>query len=299
MTYSRDITNRKKAEANLRESEDRFRTIAESLPALISINAVSDLAFLFINESVEKSLGFIKNNLSSRNLSDIFFDREDLKVLGKILKEKGKVFNREIKVRKADGTPFWIMASIRKINFMNTRAYLTAATDITETKKNQEELLRLNRTLNAQSRSSQAMMHSRNEINYLNEVCKIITKDCGHSLVWIGYAQNDRRKSVKPMAYHGFDSSYINQMDITWSNDERGKGPTGKAIRTGKPSLCRNMAEDPSFLPWREAALSRGYASSLVLPLNLDGKAFGAISIYSSRPDAFSESEIALLVGPH
>ena len=93
-------------------------------------------------------------------------------------------------------------------------------------------------------------------------------KDCGHELVWIGYAQNDKRKSVKPMAYYGFDSGYINQMDITWDNDEHGNGPTGTAIKTGKPALCRNMETDPSFSPWREAALTRGYASSLVLPLN-------------------------------
>ena len=295
VTYSRDITIRKKAEANLKESEDRFRTIAESLPVLISITAVSNMSFLFVNESAEKSLGYKKNSLFGKNLSDLFYNVEDLTELGRVLKEKGKIFNKEIRVKKADGTPFWIITSIRKISYMNVPAYLTAATDITETKKYQEELLRLNRTLNAQSRSSQAMMHSRNEINYLNEVCKIITRDCGHELVWIGYAQNDERKSVKIMAFHGFDNGYINQMDLTWDNDEHGNGPTGQAIKTGKPALCRNMAEDPSFIPWREAALERGYASSLVLPLNIDGRAFGAISIYSKLTDAFSESEIALL----
>jgi PAS domain S-box-containing protein len=297
VTYSRDITIRKKAESNLRESEDRFRTIAESLPVLISITAVSDLAFLFINESAEKSFGYKKNILATQKLSDLFYSREDLKELGRILSEKGRIFNKEIRVKKADGTIFWIMTSIRRISYMNVPAYLTAATDITETKKNQEELLRLNRTLNAQSRSSQAMMHSRNEINYLNQVCKIITRDCGHELVWIGYAMDDKRKSVKPMAYHGFDNGYISQMDITWDDDEHGNGPTGKAIKTGKPAICRNMLTDPAFGPWKDAALARGYRSSLVLPLNQDGRTFGAISIYSKTDDDFSPSEVTLLTG--
>ncbi len=81
----------------------------------------------------------------------------------------------------------------------------------------------------------------------------------------------------------------------TWANNERGRGPTGTAIRTGKPSMCKNMQTDPVFEPWREAAIERGYASSLVLPLVLEGQTFGAVTIYSKEPDPFSESEIELL----
>ena len=55
------------------------------------------------------------------------------------------------------------------------------------------------------------------------------------------------------------------------------------------------MLTDPAFAPWREEALKRGYASSLVLPLMAGGKAFGAITIYERMPDAFSEDETDLL----
>jgi signal transduction histidine kinase len=139
------------------------------------------------------------------------------------------------------------------------------------------------------------MMHSNYEFKYINEVCKIIIEDCGHSMVWIGYAQNNKLKTVKPVAYYGFDKGYIDHLNITWDHTEKGKGPTGTAIRTGKPSMCRNMLTDPAFKPWRAAAIERGYASSIVLPLLSDGKSFGAISIYSKKTDPFSESEIKLL----
>ena len=178
---------------------------------------------------------------------------------------------------------------------MNEPSYLTASIDISETKRAQEELMRLNRILDAQSKSSQAMMHSKNEQEYLNEICKIIIEDCGHAMVWVGYAQNDDRKSVTPVAHFGFDKGYIDQMNITWDDSNRGTGPTGTAIKTGKPSICRNMLTDPCFGPWREAAVKRGYASSVVLPLKSKGKAYGAISIYSKEPDSFTDSEIDLL----
>jgi signal transduction histidine kinase len=114
-------------------------------------------------------------------------------------------------------------------------------------------------------------------------------------MVWIGYAQNDSLKSVVPVAHYGFEEGYIDQLNISWDETERGKGPTGTAIRTGKYSLCRNMITDPTFGPWRESALKRGYASSLVMPLISEGKPFGAISIYSKEPDPFSDAEINLI----
>jgi PAS domain S-box-containing protein len=279
----------------LRESEERFRTIAESLPVLISIFSIKDSIVSFVNESYENAFGYKKGEITNSKLPDSFFNAKERINLNNVLKVKGRVYNKEIKVKKTDGKPFWIMTSIRRILFMNEPAYLTASIDITETKRAQEELLRLNRILDAHSKSSQAMMHSKDEFKYLHEVCKIIIEDCGHSMVWVGYAQNDKSKSVKPVAYYGFDKGYINQLNITWSDTERGRGPTGTAIRTGKPSICKDMLTDPAFKPWKEAAIQRGYSSSLVLPLILEGKPFGSISIYSKESDSFSDSEINML----
>ena len=295
VTYSTDITEQKRAEVNLKESEDRFRTIAESLPVLILIYSVTKSTILFVNESFEKIFGYKKNDLMDRIVPPLFINPDENSIIGEELRKQGRVYNKQIKVKKADGSPFWIMASIRKILFMNEPAYLSAAIDITETKKVQDELLRLNRILDANSSSSHAMMHCNNEFSFLNIVCRIIIEVCGYKMVWVGYAENDEHKSVKPVAYYGFEQGYIDQLNITWNDDKHGKGPTGTAIRTGKPSVCRNMLTDPKFEPWREAAIERGYSSSLVLPLISEKKAFGAISIYSEDPDPFSKSEIKLL----
>ncbi len=168
--------------------------------------------------------------------------------------------------------------------------------DITERKCAEEQLLKLNRTLQALSKSNQALMHATEESAYLQEVCKIVVGDCGHAMVWIGYAEEDEAKRVRPVACAGFEEGYLETLQITWADTERGRGPTGTAIRTGQPAQCRNMLTDPEFAPWREQALQRGYVSSIVLPLLSGGKAFGAITIYSRQPDAFSPDEIELLM---
>ncbi len=167
--------------------------------------------------------------------------------------------------------------------------------DITGRKQAEEELRKLNRALTALSNSNQAVLHANDESAFLQQVCRIICEDCGHAMVWIGFAENDENRMVRPVAYSGFEEGYLETLRITWAEGERGGGPTGVAIRTGQPSKCRNMLTDPTFLPWRAEAVKRGYASSLAVPLKAEGRVFGAITIYSREPDPFSEGEVNLL----
>jgi PAS domain S-box-containing protein len=169
--------------------------------------------------------------------------------------------------------------------------------DITERKQREEELRRLNRTLAAHSHSDQALLRATTEAEFMQEVCRIIVEDCGHAMVWVGFAEDDEARSIRPVAYAGFEEGYLERLHLTWADTERGRGPTGTAIRTAKPSFCRDMLTDPQFAPWREEALSRGYASSLVLPLLESDRAFGALTIYFREPDPFAGDEIALLQG--
>ncbi|HAF96334.1 MAG: hypothetical protein A2X34_04615 [Elusimicrobia bacterium GWC2_51_8] len=165
-----------------------------------------------------------------------------------------------------------------------------------ERRKKEKELGVLNRALKAHSDSSQAMLRATGEAEYLEKVCRIIMEYCGHSMVWVGFAENDKNKAIRPVAQAGFEDGYLKTLNVTWADTGLGRGPTGTAIRTGKPGGCRNMLTDPAFAPWRAEALKRGYASSLALPLKADGGTFGALTIYSRKTDAFSERETALLV---
>jgi len=167
--------------------------------------------------------------------------------------------------------------------------------DITERKEKEKQLERLTRTLRALNNSNEALLHLRDEAALLQQVCSIVTEDCGYAMVWIGYAENDDEKTVRPVAHAGFEDGYLETLQIRWSDSDLGRGPTGSAIRTGQPCGCPNLLTDPKFEPWRDEARKRGYASSLVLPLVTDGPVLGAITIYSREPDPFSEDEVTLL----
>ncbi len=196
-----------------------------------------------------------------------------------------------------DGTPKWWDVSISPVLGADGRPerLLAVSRDITDRIRAEETLLRLNKALKALSDSSQAVIRARNEQHYMDEVCRIVVHDCGYSMVWIGFAEQNEARSIRPVAYAGFDEGYLETLHLTWADTERGRGPTGTAIRTGKISICRNMLIDPDFAPWREEALRRGYASSIVLPLRSESGVFGAITIYSKEVDPFTEDEVKLL----
>ncbi len=167
--------------------------------------------------------------------------------------------------------------------------------EITERERTQESLRRSNRALKARSQCSAALIHAKDETELLQEVCRILVEVAEYRLAWVGFAEQDAAQSVRPAAQAGFEHGYLQTLSITWADAERGRGPTGTAIRTGKPYCARYILTDPAFAPWRAEAAKRGYASSIALPLRSDGQTFGALNVYSGDPDAFDAEEIELL----
>jgi signal transduction histidine kinase/HAMP domain-containing protein len=165
----------------------------------------------------------------------------------------------------------------------------------TQIVRSEAELRRSNRALRMLSASNHALIHAAQEQGLLAEVCRIAVEVGGYRMAWVGYAEDDEAKSVRPVAHAGFDEGYFEDLRFTWADDERGRSPAGTAIRTGRIAAAHNILTGSGFAPWREAALRRGYASSMALPLRTNSHVGGAITLYAEEPDAFSDAETELI----
>ena len=293
--FTRNITERKKAEKEVMKAKEEWEYTFNAVPDLIAMVDVN-YNILRINKAMANRLGIKIEDINGLKCYELIHGTNEPPSLcpHQLILKDGLEHTVEIHEDTLNGDFIDSASPIynEKNEFIGS---VLIFKDITERKRAEKELLRLNRTLQALSHSDRAMRRAKDETEYLKEVCKIIIDDCSYAMVWIGFAENDENKTVRPVAFSGFDESYLDTLGITWSDNKCGRGPTGTAVRTGKISACKNMLNDPNFEPWRKEALKRGYASSLALPLMDNGKAFGALTIYSTEVNPFTEDEINLL----
>ncbi|MFA6133329.1 MAG: HD domain-containing phosphohydrolase [Phycisphaerae bacterium] len=157
------------------------------------------------------------------------------------------------------------------------------------------DLLQANQILTMITECHHVLVRIDDEKTMMQETCRIILEIGGYRMAWVGYAEHDEAKSVRPVASAGFEDGYLEKVHITWADTERGRGPTGVAIRTGRTCIGRDFLTNPQLAPWRDQAVRRGYRSSVALPLACDGPAFGALMIYAKEVNAFSERKVTVL----
>jgi len=130
----------KKVEEKLRSSEILLLNIAQSIPVQISISRASDGIILYTNPVYDRGFGYSEGELIGRKAPDLYYDSSDRIKLLKTLKKQGFVQDYEVRVKRSDGTLFWVSASIQPIIYANESAYLGASIDITERKQATEML---------------------------------------------------------------------------------------------------------------------------------------------------------------
>jgi len=291
-----DITARKQAEEALRRASVYNRNLIEtSLDPLVTI--APDGTITDVNRATEKVTGLLRAELIGTDFSNYFSDAEKARAGYQRVFREGWVQDYELEIRHRDGhvTPVVYNASVYQDEGGQVVGVFAAARDISERKQAERELRRLNRALKTLSECNQAIVRAREESELLDGVCRILVEEGGYRLAWVGYAEQDEAKTVRPVSSAGSASGYLDTAKITWAETDRGRGPTGRAIRTGQPSIARDTQEDTDFAPWREEARRRGYASSIALPLILDGRTLGALMLYSQSTEAFDEQEVRRL----
>lgn len=137
-----DITDRINAEKLLRESEDKYRRLTESVPAAIFI--YSDNKFIYGNEYSTKITGYGVKELIGKNFWELAHPdfRETVKQRGmNRMSGKEAPARYELKILDKYGNERWLDYSGTSINFQGKSAVLGVAYDITELKKTQQALI--------------------------------------------------------------------------------------------------------------------------------------------------------------
>lgn len=118
-----------------------LRQIVEAMPLPVLISRLADGTILYGNQHLSDMAGLSKEELLSRKTLDFYYNLEDRQHMLKSLVEHGYMSNYELRLKKADGVPFWVVTSLQTITFEGEEAVLAGFYDITAT-RNAEEALR-------------------------------------------------------------------------------------------------------------------------------------------------------------
>src|ERR1700751_583910 len=85
-----------------------------------------------------------------------------------------------------------------------------------ERKRAEEKVGRLNRTLHTTYECNQALVRATEENELLQSICRILVEVGGLRMAWVGYREFDQEKTVRPLAYAGYEEGYLKGINITW-----------------------------------------------------------------------------------
>lgn len=171
------------------------------------------------------------------------------------------------------------------------------ANDISERRQHERDLERQRDELDTLNRINELLLAVARDLfespmrgDIEQTVCDRLADSDLYKFAWVGRPDVGGNRLVAD-ASAGVADEYVDEVTVTVDDDETGRGPGGRAFRTGEVQVSQNVETDPTFEPWRETALEHELRSAAAVPLTYDGTTYGVLAVYASRPLAFSRRE--------
>jgi PAS domain S-box-containing protein len=269
---------------------EQLRLVAEHASDVV-YQTTSDGTIAWMSPNVQRVLGWDRDALVGTSSVDLIApqDRPDPADIADGSGGDDTLVVREIRYLTVDGERRWMRARTQPV--MADGLILGAVTALTDV---QDEVV-ARRAAQTLSLGNGVLARATSEAELLEAMCAAaVTMGC-YQLAWYGRPVDDEVRSVEVIARKGAHSHHLDDVEITWGDAPSGRGPTGRALRTGHTVSIGDYLADSAASGWRALALRNGFRSSISVPVFVHGQLDGVFAAYAPETHAFDDATVAVL----
>ena len=296
-----DITQRKHAAQELRESERRFSDMLGNVQ-LVSLMLDREARITYCNEYLLHLTGWRHEEVIGRNWFELFIPPEvqEMKDAFALLIDNqpgASHHENEILTRSGERRLIRWNNSVLRSGAGDMIGTASIGEDITEQKQSETRIKHLNRVYAVLSGINTLIVRVRDRDKLFNGACRIAVEHGQFKMAWIGVVDRSTMK-IMPIASAGADPEFLTLIKDRFSLLEDaplGNTMSARAVREKKAVVSNELRGDSRILFAKER-IDRGIFSMAILPLLVSDEAVGILALYADAPGFFDEEEMKLLM---
>lgn len=246
------------------------------------------------NDRALDAYGYAADILLSLSLEQIRVPDSDWRKDWESVVERGNVRFEAIH-RRADGSTFPVEISSRRIDSEGRYLVQSIVRDISERRASEARINALKDVYAALSQTNQIIVRVDDRDKLFQDICDIAIEFGHFQLAWIGIVETDTQ-DVVPVAMAGTELSYLDGLHVSADpQSELSTGPTGLSILTGAHVVANDLQATLRGKAWQIRWERFDMKASAGFPLFCQGRAIGALTLYSRHAGFFTDDLIRLL----
>ena len=295
-SHMRDITERKRSETALRDSELRFRQLAERSPDATFIHQEGKIVF------ANDALVHLMRAGSAADLLGIpgttLLHPEEFPAVEprfRQLYSGHSVPLDEQRYVRLDGSVVDVEIAASPIALEGKPAAIVTVRDISERKEQQKRIARLSRIHAVLSGTNSAIVRIRDRNEMFQEACRIAVTEGEFRAAWIGTIDLQTQEGTV-VAWSSVNDGYINKLSLTARADTPySDRPACRAVREMRPVITNDISAEPGLTSLSADLIKHGHRSAAAFPLVAGKGAVAVLVLHAAEVGFFDEEELKLL----
>jgi diguanylate cyclase (GGDEF)-like protein/PAS domain S-box-containing protein len=291
-----EVHEHERTALNLRRNEERFRQLAENIQDVFFIQSADFSEMTYQSPAFEQIWGRPSDPTNPLDWTTSIHVDDRGRILDKIANQVARPgpCECEFRIVRPSGSIRWIVARHFPLYDDKEQPYRVVgiATDITERKLAEQKIQHLNRVYAVLSGINGLIVRAKTPAELFSESCRLAVEHGDFLLVWIGWLQ-EGRDEIMPLAWAGGEvAAHLFQENVPAVIG----AAAVETIRRGQPWVCDDLDVARTSVPHERHLVAHGVRSVVLLPLMVQGKTVGCLSLASAQQQSFDAPEMRLLL---